>query len=83
MHLMQQALDTLRDKDADITDEEYEATLLAILLHDIGHAPFSHLLERTFISSMNHEQFTSLFMDALNRQYEGRLTLAIRIFEDM
>ena len=82
MHLMQQALDTLRYKEVDISEEEYEATLLAILLHDIGHAPFSHLLEKTFISSMNHEQFTSLFMDALNSHYDGRLSLAIRIFED-
>lgn len=82
MHLMQQALDTLKYKEVEINEEETEAVLLAILLHDIGHGPFSHLLERTFITSMQHEQFTSLFMHKLNDQYGGRLDLAIRIFED-
>lgn len=82
MYLMQEALENLKYKGIEITMEEEEASLLAILLHDIGHGPFSHLLEKTFISSMTHEEFTSLFMEELNRQYAGRLGLAIAIFED-
>lgn len=82
MHLMQEALENLKYKGIEITKEEEEASLIAILLHDIGHGPFSHLLEKTFIASMTHEEFTSLFMEELNRQYGGRLSMAIQIFED-
>ena len=82
LHLMCQALENLKYKGVEITPEEEEAAQVAILLHDIGHGPFSHLLEKTFIASMTHEEFTSLFMERLNRQYEGRLDLAIRVFED-
>ena len=82
LHLMRQALDNLKYKGVEISDAEDEAAQAAILLHDIGHGPFSHLLEKTFISSMTHEDFTALFMERLNRQYEGRLELAIRIFKD-
>lgn len=82
MHLMQEALENLKYKGIEISREEEEASQIAILLHDIGHGPFSHLLEKTFISSMTHEEFTSLFMEELNRQYKGRLGMAIQIFED-
>ncbi len=82
MHLMQEALDNLKYKGVEITPEEEEAALAAILLHDIGHGPFSHLLEKTFIRSTTHEEFTSLFMQTMNREYGGRLSLAVEIFED-
>ncbi|MBO4282875.1 MAG: HD domain-containing protein [Bacteroidales bacterium] len=82
MHLMREALENLQYKGVEITKEEALAAQVAILLHDIGHGPFSHLLEKTFIVSMTHEDFTSLFMEELNRQFGGRLDQAIRIFED-
>ena len=82
LHLMRQALDNLKYKGVEINDAEDEAAQVAILLHDIGHGPFSHLLEKTFIPSMTHEEFTTLFMEQMNRQYEGKLDLAIRIFTD-
>ena len=82
LHLMRQALDNLKYKGVEITDAEDEAAQVAILLHDIGHGPFSHLLEKTFIPSMTHEEFTTLFMEQMNKEYEGRLDLAIRIFTD-
>ncbi len=81
LHLMQQAIETLRFKDASITDEEAEAVNAAILLHDIGHGPFSHALEHTLLD-MHHEQLSALFMEDLNRQFGGRLTLAISVFSD-
>jgi len=82
MHLMQEALDVLKNKGIAITKEEEEAALVAILLHDIGHGPFSHTLENTLIENVNHEHITDLFMEELNKEYEGRLTLAIRIYKN-
>lgn len=81
LHLMQQAIDTLRQKGTDITEEEAEAACIAILLHDIGHGPFSHALEHTLIE-LHHEDISSLFMQELNAEFNGRLDLAIRIFKD-
>jgi len=81
LHLMQQAIETLRQKGANITVEEAEGAYIAILLHDIGHGPFSHALEHT-LADMHHEELSSLFMEDLNRQFEGRLALAIKIFRD-
>lgn len=81
LHLMQQALEVLRSKGATITQEEAEAANAAILLHDIGHGPFSHALEHTLVA-MHHEELSSLFMEDLNRKFGGRLTLAIQIFQD-
>jgi len=81
LHLMQQAIETLRQKGTDITPEETEGACIAILLHDIGHGPFSHALEHT-LADMHHEELSSLFMEDLNRQFEGQLTLAISIFRD-
>lgn len=80
MHLMQDAIDTLRLKGFEITDEESEATLAAILLHDIGHGPFSHALEHSIVAGMRHEELSLLLMEQLNRQFGGRLTVAISIF---
>ena len=82
MHLMSLAIDTLRSKDVQITAEEEEAVLLAILLHDIGHGPFSHSLEHTLIEGVSHEMLSSLLMDKLNEEFDGRLSLAITIFND-
>lgn len=82
MHLMRQAVDILRRKGHEISAEEEEAVLIAILLHDIGHGPFSHALERALVPGISHEQLSLDFMEALNRQFDGRLSLAIAIFED-
>jgi len=82
MHLMQLAIDTLRSKEVCISEEEEEAVLLAILLHDIGHGPFSHSLEHTLIEGVSHEQVSHLLMDRLNKQFDGRLNLAITVFNN-
>ena len=79
LHLMQEAIETLRFKGADISDAEAEAVCAAILLHDVGHGPFSHALEHALLD-MHHEELSALFMEALNQQFEGQLSLAIDIF---
>jgi HD superfamily phosphohydrolase len=81
MHLMKEAVASLRTKGRDITNDELEAALCAILLHDIGHGPFSHTLESTIVEKVHHEQLSLLFMKQLNRQFDGRLDTAIAIFE--
>lgn len=80
MHLMKETLDNLREKGIEIDDDEYTAALLAILLHDIGHAPFSHALEQVLVPGVPHEQISSLIMEELNRQYNGALDLALKMF---
>jgi uncharacterized protein len=82
LHLMEMAISTLRSKGADISPEEEEATYIAILLHDIGHGPFSHALESSIISGINHEDLSLLLMHKLNEEYEGKLDLAINIFRN-
>jgi len=82
MHLMHEALLTLKQKGVSITEEEEQATLCAILLHDIGHGPFSHALEHSIVRGVNHEDISSLLMEALNKEFKGKLTLAIKIFKD-
>lgn len=82
MHLMSVSLNTLRSKSHEISDEEYEAALIAILLHDIGHGPFSHALETTVLSNVPHEEISLLLMEYLNKEFGGKLDLAIRIFKD-
>ena len=82
MHLMKQAIDVLRSKDHDITHEEEEAAICAILLHDVGHGPFSHALEFSIVEGISHEQLSLLMMHRLNEELGGRLTLAIDIFTD-
>ena len=81
MSLMVSALQSLKNKGVDITDEEYEAVILAILLHDIGHGPFSHALEFTIVENVHHEQLSEIFMQKLNEEYDGKLNLAIKIFK--
>lgn len=80
MHLMKLAIDTLKSKGHNITPEEEEAVAIAILLHDIGHGPFSHALEHTIVEGISHEDISMLLMDKLNQQFNGQLTMAISIF---
>lgn len=82
MHLMGIALESLRNKGIEITEEESEAVTIAILLHDIGHGPFSHALESCIVPSIHHEDLSILLMKRLNEEFNGALTLAIEIFED-
>ena len=81
MFLMQQAIQTLRYKQIEITPEEEEALYIAILLHDIGHGPFSHAMEHSIVEGISHEEISLAFMQALNEQFERRLSLAIEIFQ--
>ncbi|SFF32684.1 HD domain-containing protein [Thermoflexibacter ruber] len=82
MHLMSVSLHTLRSKSHEISEAEYEAALIAILLHDIGHGPFSHALENTVLSNVPHEEISALIMEFLNQEFGGALDLAIRIFNN-
>jgi HD superfamily phosphohydrolase len=82
MHLMGQALNTLKDKGHEITGEEMEMALAVILLHDIGHGPFSHTLESSIVEGVSHETVSMVFMEHLNREFGGKLSLAIEIFSD-
>lgn len=81
MHLMGQALHTLRTKGHLIWDAEWEAAQVAILLHDVGHGPFSHVLEKTILNDVPHEYLSLQMMKELNRQMDGRLDIAIQMFE--
>jgi HD superfamily phosphohydrolase len=81
LHLMDQAIQTLRSKDVMISREEEEATFIAILLHDSGHGPFSHALENSIITGISHEELSLLLMSKLNEYFNGKLTLAIEIFK--
>jgi HD superfamily phosphohydrolase len=81
MHLMQKAVDVLRFKGVSITAEEENALYIAILLHDIGHGPFSHAMERSIVEDVHHEEISLLFMHQLNAEFNGELSLAIQVFE--
>ena len=80
MHLMGLAIETLCNKGHHVTEEEEEAVTIAILLHDIGHGPFSHALEETIVEDISHEDISTLLMNKLNVQFNGRLSMAIEIF---
>lgn len=80
-HLMRQSISVLRMKGHEITDEEADAVTVAILLHDIGHAPFSHVLENIIVD-IPHETISLLMMNELNRQFGGKLEMAIKIFRN-
>ena len=80
MHLMGHAILVLRQKKVVITDEEEQGLLIAILLHDIGHGPFSHAMESSLVQGVSHEAISLKFMDALNEQFGGALTTGIAIF---
>ena len=81
MYLMQQAIQVLRFKKNEITEEEGVALLTAILLHDIGHGPFSHAMEHSIVEGINHEEISLAFMEALNVEFNGNLSMAIDIFK--
>lgn len=80
MHLMGLALESLREKGQLISEEEEEAARIAILMHDIGHGPFSHALENSILDGISHEELSLLFMERLNFHFGGSLNLAIRMF---
>ena len=82
MFLMEEAIQHLRSKGNVITPEESEAVIAAIILHDIGHGPFSHVLEDTIIHGISHEELSLMLMERMNREFGGKLDLAIRIFKD-
>ena len=81
VHLVQEAVDSLRLKGHTITDEEAEAVVIAILLHDIGHGPFSHVLENALVET-SHEEISALAIARLNSEFGNRLALALEIFEN-
>lgn len=80
MHLMGAALDNLQLKGIRISDEEHESSMIAALLHDMGHGPFSHTLESSLLHQVHHEDLSMLFLQYLNEQFGGRLSLAKAIF---
>lgn len=82
MSLTAQAVDVLRTKGVDITDEEKDAVCAAVLLHDIGHGPFSHALEEVLIKDVHHEEVSIAFMNMLNEELGGRLGHCIQIFQN-
>ena len=81
MHLMQKAVDVLRFKGVFISEEEENALFIAILLHDIGHGPFSHAMEKSIVEDVHHESISLLFMNQLNDEFKGQLSLAIQVFK--
>ncbi len=81
MHIMQKAIQTLQFKGIEITKDEENALLIAILLHDIGHGPYSHAMEHSIVEDVHHEAISLLFMNQLNIEFEGKLSLAIQIFK--
>ena len=81
MHLMQKAVRVLRFKQIEISKEEENALCISILLHDIGHGAFSHALEHSIVSDISHEEISLKFMKKLNDEFDGKLDLAIEIFE--
>ena len=82
MHLMSKAISVIRRKGHEITDAEEQAALLAILLHDIGHGPFSHALEHDIVTGVSHEEISTYFIDRLSEEFNGELDLALSIFKD-
>jgi HD superfamily phosphohydrolase len=81
MHIMQKAVQALQFKGVAISQEEEEALYIAILLHDIGHGPFSHAMEHSIVEGVHHEELSLLFMEQLNLEFEGKLNLAIQVFK--
>ncbi|MCL2650963.1 MAG: HD domain-containing protein [Candidatus Azobacteroides sp.] len=82
MYLMNEAITQLRSKGHDITDEEAEAALACILLHDVGHGPFSHVLEDTLVKGVSHEQISLMLMNRINAELKGKLDTTIAIFKN-
>ncbi len=82
MHLMTKAINQIRKKGHKISEKEGEALKIAILLHDIGHGPFSHALENSIVTDLSHEYLSTLFMENLNKEFNGKLSIAIKIFNN-
>lgn len=82
LHLMQKAVETLRQKGVEISEEEEQAVYIAILLHDVGHGPFSHALESAIVEGVHHESISLRLMQNLNKKYKGKLDLAISLFQN-
>lgn len=82
MHLMVKSIEVLRSKNIEVTEGERIGAAVAILLHDIGHGPFSHTLEHSLLKSVHHEELSLLFMQRLNEEFNGQLDIAIAIFTD-
>jgi hypothetical protein len=82
LHLIQSSIDIIRSKGHEITEKEALAAKIAILLHDIGHGPLSHTLEDLWSKEISHEKFSLLFMNELNKEFKGELSLAIQIFKN-
>lgn len=82
MFLMEEALKTLKEKGHNITMDEWDSSLAAILMHDIGHGPFSHVLEHSLVTDIHHETISYLMMEQMNREWKGELQTAIDIFMD-
>jgi HD superfamily phosphohydrolase len=82
MHLMSKAIEVIRSKGHKITEKEAQGVSIAILLHDIGHGPFSHALEHSLVNGISHEEISTLFMDELNKEFKGKLDLALKIFRN-
>lgn len=80
LELGQRVLQNLREKDTTISEKEFEGTLIALLLHDVGHGPLSHTLEHTLIKNFTHEMMSLAIMKELNKQFDGALDIAIQIF---
>ena len=81
MHIMQKAVQTLQFKGVAISEEEENALYIAILLHDIGHGPYSHAMEHSIVEEVHHEELSLLFMEQLNKEFDGKLALAIQVFK--
>lgn len=81
MHLMQKAVEVLRFKEVTISPEEENALYIAILLHDVGHGPFSHAMEHSIVEDVQHEEISLLLMNQLNLEFDGKLDLAIKVFK--
>lgn len=82
MHLMTRAIEVLRSKGQEITENEALGAQIAILLHDIGHGPFSHSLEYSIVKNVTHEDISAFFMDKLNQEFDGELSTALQIFRN-
>ena len=80
MHLMMKAINELKFKGHEISDEEALGVCIAILLHDIGHGPYSHALEHSIVDGISHEQISRIFIERLNTSFSGRLDIALSIF---
>lgn len=83
LYLMNEAIKNLRVKGTEVSDEEHEAACIAILLHDIGHGPFSHTLEHSLVMGVHHEEISLAMMEQLNHQMNGRLEMALQIFKNL